>query len=83
MLPLVVNQKVRLLEVAKIESVVTRFGKKVGGDGGSKGSGTGTSVVTSFDRKKLVGDLFAEFSHFKHGQQAVLTAQPGGKKNNG
>ena len=63
--------------------MVNRFGKKVGRDGGGKGSGTGTSVVTFFDKKRIVVDLFAEFSHFKHGQQAISTAQPGGKKENG
>ena len=63
--------------------MVNRFGKKVGRDGGGKGSGTGTSVVTFFDKKRIVLDLFAEFSHFKHGQQAISTAQAGGKKENG
>ena len=82
-LPLTINQKLRLLDVAKIESVVNRFGKKVGKDGGGRGSGTGTSAVTFFDKKRIVLDLFAEFSHFKHGQQAISTAQPGGKKENG
>ena len=82
-LPLMVNQKLRLLEEARIASVVNRVGRKGGRDGGSKGGGAGTSVVTFFDKRRIVSDLFAEFSGFKHGQQAVSSAQSGGKKDNG
>ena len=81
MLPLLVYQEVKKLEIARIASVVNGLGKNVGGGGGS--GGNGVAVVTFNDKKKLVVALFSEFSHFKHGPQACLSLQAGGKKNNG
>ena len=81
MLPLLVNQEVKKLEVARIASVVNGLGKNVGGGGGS--GGNGVAVVTFNDKKKLVVALFAEFSQFKHAPQPSPSLQAGGKRNNG
>ena len=81
MLPLLVNQEVKKLEDARIESVVNRLGNTSGGSGG--GGGNGVGVMSFNDKKKLVSTLFAEFSGFKWPLQSSSSVQPGGKRNNG
>ena len=81
-LPFLANKKIGKLDEAQIESVFNRIGvgKAVGG-GASKGSGS--SVVTFEEKRRLVSVLFVDFSNFKHGPQASISIQPGAKSNNG